>query len=283
MRVVIPEGLKGKDLCKFLVANKAALIAQKKSMPIKYADAVSYSPALYVKNSEGVVKSIAEDIADNVESIRVKVVANAAYWCDSHMDVLLPNCWAKSIKERKGLIPHLHDHIHRLDAEIGDVKNIYSQEVSLFDLGLNQEGSTQALIFETEVVKSYNEKVFNKYKTRRIKQHSIGLNYVSIELAVYDEESEKEFDFWNKHFEKVINKEFVLSQGYFWVIPEIKLLENSAVLFGSNELTPTLEVSDKSTVEQPSEDTEEQPQPPLAQSFDLSKAISETKIITSTN
>ena len=73
-------------------------------------------------------------------------------------------------------------------------------------------------------------------------QHSIGLQYVKIELAINDKDEKEEFKAWEKYFPLAINKSKAESQGYFWAVKEYKLLENSAVLFGSNELTPTLEV-----------------------------------------
>lgn len=264
MKIVIPEHLKGKELFKFLIENKSALIAQKKSI-IKWADSVSSHPALFqvhVKDGQ-VVKTAVTALAPEVTSVRVKVVANTSLWCDSHMDVLLRDSAKKSIKERKGLIPHLHDHEYNVvDAEVGEVQDIYYEEVPLKDLGVNKIGTAQALVFETDIIKSYNEKVFNKYKAGKIKQHSIGLQYIKLELAINDEESEKEFDFWNKYVDQVINRELVEDKGYFWVVPEYRLLENSAVLFGSNSLTPTLEVK-SDTEDQPSApDTESQPSGP---------------------
>lgn len=256
-KILIDENLKGKDLYKFLVEHKQALIAQKKSM-IKRTDAVSASP-FYLNVKDGVAtKAAVGEIAEDATSVRVKVVANTAMWVDSQMDCLLPDSGKKSIKERKNLIPHLHDHIHELDAEVGDVKNIYYQDIPLSDLGINKQGTAQALIFETEIMKAYNERVFNKYKAGKVKQHSIGLQYVKIELAVNDEESEKEFDFWNKYYSLLLNPEVAEERGFFWVVSEYKLLENSAVLFGSNALTPTLEVK-TDTIEQPSSDTEQEP------------------------
>lgn len=270
MKVIIDENLKGKDLFKFLVENKNQLITQKRSMPI-VSDTFHFKTEI-TSGKEGATKA-GNGIADDATQMRVKVVANAALWCDSQMDVLLPDCWKRSIKERKDMIPHLHDHIHQVDAKIGEVAKIYSQDISLNELGLKQSGTTQVLIFETDVMKSYNEKVFNQYKLGKINQHSIGLQYVKIELAINDEENEKEFDFWNKYIKLVINREFAEERGFFWVVSEIKVLENSSVLFGSNELTPTLEAKNH-----PVPDTEE---PSLVATdffdFDLDRAIKEIK------
>jgi hypothetical protein len=139
------------------------------------------------------------------------------------------------------------------------------------ELGVKTNGSTQAVIFETDVMRSYNEKIFNQYKFGKINQHSIGLQYVKIELAINDEDSEKEFDFWNKYIGKIGNPDFAEQDGYFWVVGEYKLLENSSVLFGSNELTFTLS-SKYDTIDQPSSDTVLPPS-----KFDVSEAIKNTK------
>jgi hypothetical protein len=252
MKVTIPKDLKGKELTSFIIQNKEALYAQK-NKAFKYADAWEAPVELFHVKGASVTKSA--DVPKDADTLRVKVVANTANWCDSHMDVLLPDCWAKSINERKGMIPHLHDHIHQLNAEVGDVVNIYSQIVSLSELGVNKPGTTQSLIFETDIKKAYNQQVFDKYKAGKVKQHSIGLQYVKLELAINDEESEKEKDFWDKYIDQVINREYVEERGFFWVVPEIKLIENSAVLFGSNSLTPTLESKEDDTENEPPQST----------------------------
>ena len=238
MRISIPKFETKQELFSYLKVNKQALISQKKSMPI--VSDVSVFNTSKVKNKTAEFKNN-EPITQDKDILRVKVVANTANWLDSHMDVLLPDCWNKSIKERKNVIPHLHDHIHKIDAKVGEVIDIYSSTLSYSELGIQGEGSTQSLLFITDVMKSYNEKVFNQYKLGKVNQHSIGLQYVKLDLAINDQGSEKELEFWNKYIDQIINPEMALERGYFWVVQEIKLLENSAVLFGSNEMTPTLD------------------------------------------
>ena len=111
----------------------------------------------------------------------------------------------------------------------------------LRELGLDMDGTTESIIYVGDVKKEYNAKIFDKYKKGRIKQHSIGLHYVKLDLAINDEDWGKEKDFWDKYYPQVINKEVTDERGYFWVVGEYKLIENSAVLFGSNVLTPTLD------------------------------------------
>lgn len=273
-KIVIDDTLKGPELTKFLTENKKELVAQKKAM-IKRTDPVGCSPSLMLTKGNKIVKAAPEDISNDTNSVRVKVVANTALFMDSQYDVLIPDCWKTTIKQRKGLIPHLHDHIHEIGAEVGDVEDIYSQDISLSDLGINKSGKTQCLIFETDIKKSYNEIVFNKYKSGKINQHSIGLQYIRMDLAINDEESEKEYDFWTKYYKQLINPEFAEERGFFWVIQEIKLLENSCVLFGSNELTPTLSVGKIDSLELPGL----QPVVPSPSRFDVSKAIQETTFL----
>lgn len=261
-KIIIPKDLKGKELFKFLIENKEAIIAQKKEFP-KKCDAFSSEISTYHVKGDTIVKVMPGETMDPTEdtgTIRVKIVGNAAWWCDSHMDVLVEDCWKKTIKDRKKLIKHLRDHVYELEAEIGDVVNLYSQDISLTELGLrNGEGTTQCLLMDSDVKREYNEKVYKKYRAGKINQHSIGLRYVHIELAINDDESEKEYDFWKKYFKHVINKEVVEERGYFWVVTEILLLEISAVLFGSNELTPTLEAKGDTEEEPSTKDTSIQP------------------------
>jgi hypothetical protein len=274
-KIIIDEAMKGKELTSFLMENKSLLIAQKKAI-IKRTDPVECNPSLLLLKDSKVIKAAASDIPEDATSVRVKVVANTALYMDSQLDVLIPDCWKISIKQRKGMIPHLHDHIHEIGAEVGDVADIYSQDISLTDLGINKSGKTQCLIFETDIKKSYNEKVFDKYKAGRIKQHSIGLQYIKMDFAINDEDSEKEYNFWKKYFDQLINPEVAEERGFFFVIQEIKLLENSAVLFGSNELTPTLSVGKIDSLDLPGN-------APVgsspSQAFDVSKAIKETTFI----
>lgn len=249
MRIKIPHFNDKKQLFSYLVENKKDLIRQKCSMPIK-SDSIISQPVVLSNQDlksfgvKGVNFKNNDDLPEGV--VRVKVVANSANFVDSYLDLLLPDSPAKSIKERKGLIPHLHDHIHTTEAEVGDVVDVYLSDVSLTELGWNAPGTTQGVIFLTDIIEEYNPKVYKRYKTGRAKQHSIGLQYVKLELAINDPDYEKEKDFFDKYYSQIINKEVVDQSGYFWVVPEYKLIENSVVLFGANQLTPTLEVSESS-------------------------------------
>jgi len=272
MKNKIVETLSGKEKFDFLIAHKSELIAEKKSI-IKESDIMVKVPEFVVEKQ--FTTKAAGATESNPDVIRVKIVANTANWMDSQGDVLLPGAAKKSIRERKGMIPHLKNHEHKIDSNIGDVVDIYLKELTLKELGLKQSGSAEAIIMESDVRKDYDPKAFLQYKEGRIKQHSIGLQYVKLLLAINDEEYDEEFDIYNKYIGQIINRKEAEEQGYFWVVPEFKLLENSAVLFGSNFLTPTLEVKD-----QPDEGThDEPPVKPTEKSFDVLQAIQKTNFI----
>jgi hypothetical protein len=262
MRVKIEDFDSKKDLFKYLRDNKSELIARKKSMPI--VSDVCGAGIMHLNNKAGGAIKANTPVEENVDKLRVKVVANTANWIDSHMDMLLPDAAAKSINERKGIIPHLHDHIHQVGAKVGEVVDIQLQNLSLTELGVNKMGMTQAIVFITDIIKDYNPQVFNQYKEGRINQHSIGMQYVKLDLAINDDSSTKEFEYWEKNIELAINPEAAEERGFFWVVSEIKLIENSAVLFGSNEITPTLDnnlknitaVESDTVKTEPSDDTQ---------------------------
>ena len=246
MRIAIPKFGDKKALFAYLEENKDMLIKTKKSMPIE-SDVCNFSMSHVMPNGKlggiGTKAEHPEDEEDEDErkEVRVKIVANTANWIDSHMDMLLPDSPKRSIKERKHLIHHLHDHVHEVEAKIGDVVDILLSDLSYAELGIKGTGSTQALIFITDVIKAYNEKVFLQYLRKKVNQHSIGLQYLQLTMAINDPDNKEAFAEWNKYIDQVINEEVAIELGFFFPVQEYRLLENSAVLFGSNEITPTLE------------------------------------------
>lgn len=219
----------------FLASNKDEVLKMKRSI-IKISDVFEMpKQASKVQLTQGIIEN-------EVDKLHVKVVANTANYIDSQLDMLLPDCWKKSIVERLGMIPHLHDHIRQIDAKVGEVTAIYGQYLSFSELGINGIGQTQALIFETDILKDYNEMVFFQYKDGRISQHSISLQYVNLLIAINDPKQEKEYNIWNQYLPLAINPKIAIDAGYFFVVKECKIIENSCVLFGANEITPTLEV-----------------------------------------
>ncbi len=239
MKIDVAEiiGMERKIRFEYLRQAEKTLIKVKKSSDIN-SDCVSYPFEIAVKSN--VIKSKGFIDPERTD-VFVKIIANTANFIDSQMDMILPGAWNKSISEKKGFIPHLHDHLRSLTARVGDVQDIYEGEVSLRTLGIEKEGIAFVLIFETNIQKGYNENIFNQYKNGQVVQHSIGLRYIDLQLAINDEEDEIHFKNWKKYIDQAINPEKAIDHGFFWIVKELRLIENSAVLFGANELTGTLE------------------------------------------
>lgn len=214
-----------------IVANKAELIQLKKAEVKTVKGGISSISKTANTTIKGVFK-------DNEGSLERTIVGNTYLWMDSHNDVHAKGCFTKSVKENKSIF-HLHDHEFKLTSKVGEPKKTYEEEIAWKDLGVNKSGMTQALFMDTEIFKDYNSQIFNEYKAGRINQHSVGMQYVKIDLAVNDESFEKEFKVWQDNIDTLGNPEKATEKGFFWLVKEAKLIEISAVLLGSNELTPT--------------------------------------------
>jgi hypothetical protein len=241
-KLEIPNFQSKKDLYGFLVENKSTLIAQKKSV-IKFADGVLYTnPLVGVKDQT--VKASEVDITD-VNEIKVKAVINSTNWMDSHLDVHLKGLWDKSLRESKDLM-HLQEHqMNRFDKIISDGSDLkaYTEQMTWDKLGFNATGTTEALMFESTIKRDRNPYMFNQYAKGYVKNHSVGMRYVKIVMAINDKDYAAEYDAWEKYYSEIINKDFADEMGYFWAVKEAKAIEGSAVPKGSNIMTPTMEVT----------------------------------------
>ena len=218
---------------KELVNNKAELIRLKK------AEVKTVKGGLSGIYNAGANTTIKSSNNDNLNFINRTIIGNTYLWMDSHDDVHSKNVFRKSINERKEQIFHLHDHEYKLTSRVGKPKNIYEKEISWKELGIDKDGNTQSLFMDSEILKDWNEQIFNSYKKGEIQQHSVGMQYVKIDLAVNDDEFEDEYKLWLDNIDQLGNKEYAEDKGYFWLVREAKLIEISAVLLGSNTLTPT--------------------------------------------
>ncbi len=278
--IKIPAGLIGKELLAFLVANKSEFIAQKCAFPVK-SEPVNYPYESIARYAVSRTKAAGDPVSLGGDA-SIKAVANAANFIDCQMDMLLPDCWKKTIKESgplgKDRIYHLKDHRQNTEGVIGKITKLYSQDYLLTDLGVDMIGSTQCLVMESSVKENLDEKCFQMYADKIINQHSIGLQYVKLDLAINDPNYPAEFEIWNKYFMQVINKDVATGSGYFWVVYEIKLLEVSAVLWGANELTPTIYEVEEEKESKPSKDTADKNEPEPSTQPSISEMIAKAKI-----
>ena len=238
------------ELFKELIANKKQLVSLKKSVT-KNADAVSYG---YIENvSKNSVDKASLSASELPNTLDVKVVINTTNFLDSHGDVHVNGIWNKSVADNKTFL-HLQEHERDFDKVISDSAKGYVQSMTWKQLGLPYDGKTEALIFESTIDRLRNGFMLKQYANGWVKNHSVGMRYVQLELAINTEaEYDKEYkDLWDEYYPAIANKEVADERGYFWVVKEAKIVEGSAVVMGSNSATPTLEMKDNV---EPSKDT----------------------------
>lgn len=269
---MIPQFATKEELYKFLKANKSLLINEKK-MAIKYADAVSYVANAGNDAKESVEKEAG--VIQNVDAskIVVRAVINTTKILDSHGDVHIDGIWKKSLSENKSIY-HLQEHMMKFDKVITDEVNAYTKSMTWKSLGFDYDGNTQALVFDSTIDKARNEFMYDQYTKGYVKNHSVGMRYVKMDMAINSESKwyDEEKAVWDKYINTIVNKDVAEEQGYFWVVTEAKVIEGSAVLVGSNRATPTMSITEagKST----SEDINE---PPAGTQKDIDKIINNIK------
>lgn len=202
---------------------------------LKFSDAITTK---MIKHPKGVFKQGGITSNPNLKTI----VGNTYNWLDSHGDVHVKSCFKTSLEENKQVF-HLHDHEYKISSQVGEVQKVEERDVKWSDLGIEKDGSTQCLVMESDVSKTLSPEVSKLYMENKINQHSVGMKYVDLDLAVNstDKDYKKEKAVWDEYIEKIGNKEKAEEKNYFWVVKEAILIEISCVLKGSNELTPTLE------------------------------------------
>ena len=242
------------ELFKFMKDNKSLLIAEKKCSD-KHADAISYIEG-YVTDKGDVVKAEPAVSADLLkkDSLRVKVVINTTNLMDSHSDVHMKGIWKKTVKEQK-TVYLLQEHQMKFENVITDSVKASVKEFAWSELGFNFKGTTEALVFDAEISKDRNPFMFEQYAKGYVKEHSVGMRYVNLEMCVDSDEKyyQEEKAAWDKYYPEIANKEEADSRGYFWAVTEAKMVEGSAVVKGSNYATPTISVKE---ITEPSEDTQ---------------------------
>lgn len=233
------------EMFKALRENKETLIAQKK-MITKEADSIC---CVYVpKNNKGEAIKAEVDIS-SINELKMDLVINTTKVMDSHSDVHLNGLWNKSLKEQKSLYL-LQEHAMSFKGIIADDVKAKTQMMNWKDVGAGYTGKTEALVFSVNAKKERNSFMFEQYAKGFVKNHSVGMRYVKLDLAMNSEAEwdKEEKEIWDKYISDVANKEDAESQGYFWAVTEAKIIEGSAVPVGSNKFTPPLNIESKEAV-----------------------------------
>ena len=153
---------------------------------------------------KNIVGGLVSDVDQKTRS--VKVVFSKMGNTDLDDDIIVPGAFTKSVSERgpKGSneIWHLTDHRADLKSAVGKPSELYEENDQL--IGVTKIANT-----------SWGNDVMEMYTNGMINQHSVGFSTI---LSEYNKDTNVR------------------------LIKEIKLYEGSAVLWGANPQTPTLQV-----------------------------------------
>ena len=267
--IQIPEFNDNETKFAWLRANKTFLISAKKSA-VKYADAV-FTQGIEVSESGVIVKAEARPELLQLDSFPIKAVINTTNIFDSHQDVHILGLWKKTLTEKKPLYL-LQEHQMKFDHIISDRVKAFTKQLTFTELGYNFSGVTEALIFDAQIEKDRNEYMAGQYAKGYVNNHSVGMQYVKIEMAINSESKydQEERAVWDKYIDQIANKSEAEINGYFWAVTEAKLIEGSAVPIGSNFVTPTIQIGKQTALENSRESTEGEPH---TSKIDYSKLI----------
>jgi hypothetical protein len=270
----IPDFATKSDKIDWLVKNKSFVLDSKKSA-VKYADAVSFVEKVFDKDDE-TKEIVLGQIPQDTDKIKVKTIINTTNVIDSHDDLHLPKMWNKSLSEAKNLYL-LKQHKMDFDNVISDEVKASVQKLFWSDLGQNWFGQTEALTFTATIDKNESAGMFEKYLKGKVKNHSVGMRYVKVYLAIEDKRYKEEREIWDKYYNEIANKEVADELGYFYAVTEAKVIEGSAVLKGSNIYTPTQSIEAVKTddtlniITEPSNDTQSKSENELKEFLKLIK------------
>ena len=140
--------------------------------------------------------------------------------------------------------------IHKKKSEVqkSDYSSVLIDSVNKAEI--NGLSKLEVLVYEAVIKRQRNEEMFKNYLNGYVLNHSVGMRYVKI-LFCYDN-SDPSYSQEKENFEKyspmIVNQESI--GEYFWAVIEAKNIEGSAVVKGSNFLTPVLsmEVIDEDTI-----------------------------------
>jgi hypothetical protein len=237
----IPEKYKTKkEQYKWLTDNKRSIIQQKKSV-VKHADGVMCI---------GIGGTSKANVPTDATVINAELAINTTLLFDSHDDVHMDGIWNQSLKQ-KGYTILNQEHKHSFADIIAEGENVSveAKEYTWKELGYKYEGKTQVLVYHANIHKADNPLMFDRYIKNKVRNHSVEMMYVKMEMGINDPDYKEEFAEWNKVFPLIANKADVEANGYFFSIYEAKHLGGAAVPHGSNFATPTINISepDKST------------------------------------
>lgn len=233
------------EMFKALKANKKDILALKRST-VKHSEGLRLDyDNLKIKQHDGAEATKGNPADINAEGGYIYPVINTANFMDSHKDVHFDGIWDKSASEQDGKIYYAINHKLEIGSIVAfpqDVK-VFVEKMSWKDLGQPYEGKTDALIYQVKLKEYANKEAVDMIKGRLPVENSVRMQYVKVEMGINsgDPMYAEEKAYYDKHVSKIVNKEQVEEDGYFFGVSEAKIVkEGSMVLEGSNSATPIL-------------------------------------------
>lgn len=239
MRIQIPEFATKEELFDYLRKNHDAIIKEKKSLQL---EGILHKTSLGAAAKSYPIQQVL-DTTLPPDTIRLKTVMNTTMVMDSHMDVHDNGLWNKSLSDNP-FFYHLQEHKAQFDHVIDNRAKAYVQTMTWKDLGIDAQGTTEALVFESTLTKDKNPQMYQEYKSLNVNNHSVGMRYIKLLFAMdsTDPQDAQYKENYDNYVSKMLNPDEAKSRGYFWIVKEAALSEGSAVLMGSNVITPTLQI-----------------------------------------
>lgn len=250
---------------KWLFDNRNSLTDQRKA-ECKKTDAFSFMT--YAVDEKGERLKADAQVDPQANTLKVRCIINTTGLLDTHTDVHIPGIWKKSLSESK-LFYLCQEHDLSFKGIVTEEIKAYTKKYAWKDLGLDLEGETEALVFDSIISKERNEYMFQQYQKGYVRNHSVRMRYMKEYFCINSDAYPDQLDNWNKYIKYVANIEDAEAKNYFWAVTEAKIIEGSAVVKGSNWVTPTLEATenkeeavktDTPPVPEPSKDTQTEKQ-----------------------
>ena len=221
-----------KEIIKDKLANKTELISIKRAT-VKHTEGLILTPKLTLPKDSTVKAELPNDTEDVLYRT---IIANTYNYMDSHDDVHLNGCFSKSIQENKRQL-YIKDHANYTTEIAGKVLKAYELMGTFEKFGYDSGLSTMAFLKDVAIYKEQSEQFFSQMSNGMINQHSVGMMYIKIALAVDDISDAEGYKLYTSLLPIIGNSKEVEEQGYFFAVQEAKELETSAVTMGSNSLT----------------------------------------------
>ena len=216
-----------------IISIKKAHIHTHKRVPLRFYD---------IESKKAYCAKAMKEIGGLDKDFIYPVISNTNY-VDSHKDAHMDGSMNRTVKNQQGKIHYAINHkleIGSIVAYPEDVEMLI-KEVDWSSLGKDYTGTTQALLFKTNLQDYSPEAARKAIENKLPVENSIKMQYVQIQLGI--KERDKEWadanKSWDDNISKIVNRADVEDEGVIWFVTELKIVdEGSMVVKGSNDATP---------------------------------------------